>query len=247
MITITLRPHMRGFQPHVAILFEKNAEVAAYVQNYHGAEWSEAEQFFYVPYSKDTTKALFHYFQKRKYFVDYSAMQNLKKHAARKTVRNAVLPSVLSPKNLILYEQYRAYLEGLRLSGSTIATYSNFIAGFIAFINAVPLHAADNATVQRYVEQVVKTRAYGISTHRQLINSIKHFAARFEETGIQELELKRPSKNKRLPVVMSRQEIMQLLRATANLKHRSTLALLYSAGLRISELLNLRPADLDMD
>ncbi|MGB5273941.1 MAG: tyrosine-type recombinase/integrase [Flavobacteriaceae bacterium] len=247
MITVTLKPHVRSGKPHVAILFEKNTRVAAYVQNYPGAEWSEAEQFFYVPYSKDITKALFHYFQKRKYFVDYSAMQDRKKHPAQKTIRNAVAPSVLSPENLVLYKKYRAYLEGLRLSGSTIATYTNFIVGFIAFIDTVPLHAVDNAMVQRYVEQVVKTKAYGISTHRQMISAIKHFAARFEETGIQELELKRPSKNKRLPVVLSRQEIMLLLRATANLKHRSALALLYSAGLRISELLHLRPADLDMD
>ncbi len=80
-----------------------------------------------------------------------------------------------------------------------------------------------------------------------MISAIKHFSLRFGETNIQELELKRPSKNKRLPVVLGQQEIILLLMATPNLKHRTVLALLYSAGLRISELLQLKPKDLDID
>lgn len=50
-----------------------------------------------------------------------------------------------------------------------------------------------------------------------------------------------------LPSVLSKEEVIDLLRATHNLKHRTILALLYSCGLRISEVLRLRLADIDLD
>jgi site-specific recombinase XerD len=57
--------------------------------------------------------------------------------------------------------------------------------------------------------------------------------------------LERPRKSKKLPVVLSRDEILRLLLATPNLKHRTILTMLYGSGLRISELINLKIADID--
>ncbi|RXG25442.1 tyrosine-type recombinase/integrase [Leeuwenhoekiella marinoflava] len=59
--------------------------------------------------------------------------------------------------------------------------------------------------------------------------------------------LQRPKKDKKLPIVLSREEVIDLLKATPNLKHRTILALLYSAGLRIGELLALRCDAIDLD
>ena len=59
--------------------------------------------------------------------------------------------------------------------------------------------------------------------------------------------LQRPKKDKKLPVILSREEVIALLKATPNLKHRTILALLYSAGLRIGELLALRCDAIDLD
>jgi site-specific recombinase XerD len=138
-------------------------------------------------------------------------------------------------------------LKGLRLGESTIITYTNFIVSFLMFMEHMPLEGIDNNKVQRFIEYIVKRKSYGISSHRQLVSAIKHFAARFTETRIEALQLLRPSKNKRLPVVLNRQEVILLLRATANIKHRTALAILYSAGLRIGELLRLTIADLDVE
>lgn len=53
------------------------------------------------------------------------------------------------------------------------------------------------------------------------------------------LELTRPKKSEILPTVLSKQIILDLIRHTKNLKHRAIIALIYSTGLRISELINL--------
>jgi len=59
--------------------------------------------------------------------------------------------------------------------------------------------------------------------------------------------IKRPYKSIILPTVLSKAEIIDLLRFTPNLKHRAILALIYSAGLRISELISLRLNAIDID
>lgn len=56
---------------------------------------------------------------------------------------------------------------------------------------------------------------------------------------------KRPKKDKRLPRVLDREEVINMLGALTNLKHRTMLALTYSGGLRVSEITNLRPEDID--
>lgn len=60
-------------------------------------------------------------------------------------------------------------------------------------------------------------------------------------------KLPRPSRSRYLPIVLSKEEVVDLLRATKNLKHRTIIAMLYSAGLRISEALNLELKDIDVD
>jgi integrase/recombinase XerD len=57
----------------------------------------------------------------------------------------------------------------------------------------------------------------------------------------------RPRKERALPAVLSPDEVGRMLARTRNLKHRSLIMLQYSAGLRVGELVRLRPADLDAD
>jgi site-specific recombinase XerD len=60
-------------------------------------------------------------------------------------------------------------------------------------------------------------------------------------------EIKRPKKDKKLPVVLSQGEVSQILSSINNIKHRAILMLIYSAGLRVSEVVNLKPEDIDAE
>lgn len=59
--------------------------------------------------------------------------------------------------------------------------------------------------------------------------------------------IKTPKASKKLPVILSRKEIKDLIANTVNQKHRLLIELLYSAGLRLSECINLKYSDLDLD
>ncbi|MBU1622138.1 MAG: site-specific integrase, partial [Nanoarchaeota archaeon] len=58
-------------------------------------------------------------------------------------------------------------------------------------------------------------------------------------------KFRHPKKSKKLPVVLSREEILEMIDVVKNKKHQLMLALGYSAGLRISEVVNLQVQDID--
>jgi len=60
-------------------------------------------------------------------------------------------------------------------------------------------------------------------------------------------EIKQPKKDKKLPVVLSQEEVSTIFSAVSNIKHKAILMLIYSAGLRVSEVVKLKAEDIDKE
>jgi site-specific recombinase XerD len=100
---------------------------------------------------------------------------------------------------------------------------------------------------ERYVLHLVVRRKVSRSYHNQAVSALRFL---FETVGGGpgiEFSLPRPRKQSRLPTVLSQREVARLLSISRNLKHRALLLLLYSSGLRVSELVRLRPEDVDTE
>lgn len=136
------------------------------------------------------------------------------------------------------------YLKGKRYSKSTIDTYVYMIAEFVEFHQEKSFTELNSRDVELFVEHKVQGRYFGISTHRQFVSALKLFIIYYPDTAIDEIELTRPSKSRKLPEILSIEEILRLIQVTHNLKHRLVIAMLYSCGMRIGELLNLRISDI---
>ena len=130
---------------------------------------------------------------------------------------------------------------------STVRAYSFLVANFIEYIGIKSIADVNNTDVDRYLAEVFVPRGYSVSTQRQLISGLKLFKAFRPDCSIDKLELTRPKRDRILPVVLSKLEVIDLIRCTRNLKHRAILAMIYSSGLRISELLNLQLSDINID
>ncbi|HSG07059.1 MAG TPA: tyrosine-type recombinase/integrase [Longimicrobiales bacterium] len=85
------------------------------------------------------------------------------------------------------------------------------------------------------------------SYHNQLVSALKLFCSIALGRQIEDLHLVRPRRELRLPTVLSQQEFHRFLAAVRNPKHVAILAVAYSAGLRVSEVVRLRPEDLDRE
>lgn len=82
-------------------------------------------------------------------------------------------------------------------------------------------------------------------TRNLFLNAIKYYYFNVVKV-MQKFEIRSAKKNKSLPVVLLRDEINKILESTMNAKHKLLLALAYGAGLRVSEVINLRVNDIDL-
>lgn len=100
-------------------------------------------------------------------------------------------------------------------------------------IRAYSLWLIDRNTSHSYVNQAV--------------SALKFFLVKVLKRSDAVGELARPKKEKKLPDVLSTQEVLRILEAVENLKHRAILFLVYSSGLRVSEVVQLKQEDIDTD
>lgn len=100
---------------------------------------------------------------------------------------------------------------------------------------------------QAYILELVQERRVSRSYHNQVVSVLRFLCESVLGQPRLALSIPRPRKEQHLPAVLSPDEVARLLRKTRNLKHRALLMLLYSAGLRVGELVRLTPPDLDVE
>ena len=101
--------------------------------------------------------------------------------------------------------------------------------------------------VKDFLQYSITERNLSVSYINQVISAVKILHRDVLGRNWESIRIKRPRGIRRLPVVLSKEEIKSIIETTRNLKHRAILAVIYSAGLRISEVINLRPSDIDSD
>jgi len=218
-----------------------------------GAFWSSSKGVWHLPFSNQAIDDIHRSYGAFTEVVNKNlttAVQSLpRKEHKDQFVKHEreVKAKALSSKDKANLRSFVKYLRGKVLSESTVRTYYVHILDFTIYLKGKPVEELVNRDVEKFVEDVCVKRRYSVSTHRQVISAVKQFASFHKTCGIENLSLERPRKSRFLPTVLSKQEVIDLLRNTRNTKHKAVLALLYSSGLRIGELINLELNDIDAD
>jgi integrase/recombinase XerD len=240
---VTLKRVRHRSENQICLEFDYNEDLILIAKTSLCATWSMTLKCWYIKNNPKNLKLIFSVF-KGNAFIDSSALfkkEDKPKVIIRKGKRD------LTPENKQLLNAYYRYLKGKRYSKSTINIYTFFIADLIAYYNTIKIELLDNRAVEQFVENVFIKRHYSISTHRQFVSAVKLFAKFYPHCKIDELQLQRPKKSRKLPTVLSQEEVIDIIRRSQNLKHRAIIALIYSCGLRISELLNLKLNAINID
>lgn len=132
-----------------------------------------------------------------------------------------------------------------RYSKNTQNIYYNYFKDFCIYFKKENLLNITTAQINAYILDLIKSKNISISQQNQRINAIKFYYEKVLGRDKQYYELHRPKKEHKLPKVLSKDEIKKIFDVTNNLKHKCILMLIYSAGLRRSELLNLTVNDID--
>lgn len=132
-------------------------------------------------------------------------------------------------------------------SPSTVKNYTSSLTQFLSFFESRNIRDITKEEIEAFVyHQITK---YGISESAQntLINAVKAYYEHVLGRERTVYEIQRPKRSLTLPNILSKEEVKAILGSVENLKHRTVLMLIYSAGLRISEAINLRNRDIHSD
>jgi site-specific recombinase XerD len=99
--------------------------------------------------------------------------------------------------------------------------------------------------IRRYLLHLIEERKASQSVISQSYSALKFFFEKTIQRPWNLLKIPRSKRAKKLPSVLSKQEVGSILSATRNLKHRAILMTIYAAGLRVGEATRLKVSDID--
>lgn len=218
---IIIRPAGDG---RVAVVLPKyDARVVERIRRIPGRRWHPVERYWTVPVGEDSLRKL----------LDAAGNNSVSLHPELRRFAGTDWLTTSVERELRL----RGY------SKQTGKAYLKQVRAFLRFVGDAPEEDAERL-VREYL---LRREGQGISQayHNQIVSAIK-FLYRYVLHEPQLIgDLPRPRKERRLPTVLARADVRRLLATIRNPKHRSIVTLLYSAGLRVSEVVRLRPEDLD--
>lgn len=202
----------------ISVSFAKDIELISWIKTFDGSRWSSTRCVWHLPDTESN----------RLYF-------------------NLPLPIDLLPnedgiKQLIVFKEW---MKSKRYSESTIKVYLDSMKSFLVFHRLKKVADLNNDDVIKYNNDFILKRNLSATYQNQIVNAIKLFFKIISNTKMDIESVHRPRREKILPNVLSKEEVLRLIDVTDNLKHKTLLALIYSSGLRISEALNMKVTDID--
>jgi len=137
-------------------------------------------------------------------------------------------------------------MQDKRYSKSTIDNYQSVLQRYFTFYKGKESKNLDDTDINRFVHEVIISMGYSETYQRQLIGALKLFYKYVHEEEREMNAVPMPRRSRKLPVVLSMDEVKRMIGACRNVKHKFCLSLIYGCGLRVGEALNLKRKDLDI-
>lgn len=256
MHTIRLLPLFHRGAEQIGLYYPQVPELNLAVRKIKGIKWSQTHKCWYVPLHQGQSGYLQQALQQVAAVNARDVQQYLQKEKQVEATRvtnnaNKKKPAVCSPAwglgadNLKALEALVQHLKLKAYSLSTIRTYRN---EFLQLLQLLKKKKADDLTsddLKRYFVYCFEKLHLSENTLHSRINAVKFY---FEQVLRREKffwEIPRPKKPAQLPKLLNEQEIEKLFNALPNKKHKAMLFTAYSAGLRVSEIVNLKIKDID--
>ena len=209
MEQVRLFPFKHKENLQMGIAFKYNEALKAHLKMIPEVTWTKTHSCYYVPLTQESKAKVYRHLKNFGCEIDYSALQKY----------------TLDPQAEKDLNEFISYLEGKRYSKSTISTYASFIYKLLKF-QKKPISEYTNRDLELFIENKIAKQDYSISTHRQCISALKQFEMLHKLEALNVDEISRPNKSKYLPIVLSKEEVIDIFRATRNLKHRTLLILI---------------------
>ncbi len=202
-------------ESRIAVYFDKKKEYIARIKQLPDARWSYRLMAWHVPDNADNR-------QRFNIFIPELDVEKIRK-----------------------IEQFSRWLQSRRYSDNTVKSYTDALKSFLLFHHEKRVEDLSNDDLIAYNNDYILKNEFSASYQNQVVNAVKLFFRTVENKRTDEVLIHRPKREKKLPNVLSKEEVKLILNAHSNIKHKAMLSLIYSCGLRCSELLALKPVHID--
>lgn len=205
-------------EKRIAVFFDRDEELIATMKSIVGSKWSQSKGVWHLP--------------------------DLEEHRIRFGLP-PIADSLPSEEGIRSLENFRRWLRSKRYSENTIKTYMDAARSFLVFFRHKDSNAISNEDVILYNNEYILRNNLSASYQNQVVSAIKLYFMTVQDRKVEIESIHRPKRAKVLPNVLSKEEVKLILEALGNIKHKAMLCLIYSCGLRRSELLHLKLGDID--
>jgi integrase/recombinase XerD len=267
METVTLKPLFHKEAECIGIYSAQNATLNHYFQKKAGAKWSRTHKCWYVPCTEKNYelltkalkgKAILEVTELKKYLLERKKnIINKNSHlpiavipqknitVSKVTVQHLKQTVVISKENSEALQKFKQQLVLKSYSPSTIKTYTNEFTQFLQLLKDKPATEFNVQRIKDYLQYCFEKLHLSENTLHSRMNALKFY---YEQVLRREKffwEIPRPKKAIILPKLLNETELTNLFNALPNKKHKAMLFTAYSAGLRVSEIVNLKVAHID--
>ena len=228
---VTVKPVQYHGTEVIGIFFSYHPELVRLIKKVRDTSFSRTLCCWITPYRETIEQEIQSVLEGQATF-DFSL---LRKYTREKQVRKAC-PA-----------EYVELLVRMRYSESTIKNYVSQFESFINHFEPLKLDDLTAENIKEYMHFLIEKKQGSSSLQNIAINAIKFYYEKVIGQERKRYGLERPAKESRLPTVLSEEEVKSILLACSNIKHKSMLFITYAAGLRRSEVINLKLIDIDND
>lgn len=224
------------------VRFKYDEQMVMKIREIPGRKWVSDKKFWMIPFTLESIRQLYTLFEGTMIHVDSMLMKE----------SSLFNNEVYMQEHIPIYSWdesiKRSFVHALQLRGyskKTIKAYCSQVHRFHTFVQQQNYGMGHENMIQSYSLHLLH-RKCSHSYVNQALSAIKFYAQKVllhEET----VSYVRPKKEKKLPNVLSMKEVMLILKALHNLKHRAILYLTYSSGLRVGEVVRLKTQDIDFE
>jgi integrase/recombinase XerD len=218
------------------------------MRSYGNLEFDKKRKEWLLPWSKMSVDSLADYFSNEGVKVNVTKQvvnEDLK--SERKLTGDEIRSRPLSKKALDGLDMLIWYLDENRYSPRTRESYLAMLEFFFRYFS--PKEPADitEDEISKFLYDFIIRLGYSATYQNQMVSAIKIYYTIAGKGKVDPDFLERPRRRRSLPKVFSKEEVSSILNSSGNLKHKLLLWIIYSCGLRRSEVTNIRLTDLDRE
>lgn len=213
------------------VSFPYNPLLVDKIKSIKGRKWNSAEKYWSVPETADNLMEL------QRLFNDHGLTMDLGTDECEDDVaiRASFTTTISSSKDTLRLKGY---------SFKTIKAYTGHIRRFLLYCQTEPSELK-REHIRKYILKLMDEDKVANNYIHQVIGGLKFLFEVVLHKPEEVRDIYYPKKERKLPVVLSEDEVRSILKSVSNLKHKAIIYLVYSSGLRVGEVVRLKAEDID--